>query len=110
MKLPNAEHAYVPLEKLLDYCLNTEHGRGKHKALLFSLLLDITNKNVEVLQAALLDAARTNDAIEGETDEYGKRFTIDFGITTRKGSATVRSCWIIRTREDFPRLISCYIV
>ena len=36
MKLPNAENAYVDLRKLADYCLDSEHERGKHKARVFA--------------------------------------------------------------------------
>lgn len=32
MKLPNAENAFVDIEKLRGYCLNLSHPRGKHKA------------------------------------------------------------------------------
>jgi len=35
MKLPNGDRAIVELEKLVDYCLNLDHPRGKHKARVF---------------------------------------------------------------------------
>jgi hypothetical protein len=41
MKLPNAEKAFVDIEKLSGYCLNTAHERGKHKARLFSSVLGL---------------------------------------------------------------------
>jgi hypothetical protein len=30
-KLPNGEKAFIPLEKLVDYCLNPHHARGAGK-------------------------------------------------------------------------------
>ncbi len=42
MKLPNAEKAFVDIEKLRGYCLNQFHERGKHKARLFSSILGFT--------------------------------------------------------------------
>jgi hypothetical protein len=39
MKLPNAERAFVDIEKLRGYCLNPYHIRGKNKARIFSSIL-----------------------------------------------------------------------
>ena len=39
-----------------------------------------------------------------------RRYVVRFPLTTRKGTATVLSAWIIRHGEDFPRLTTCYIV
>jgi len=41
MLIPNAENAVVDIRKLRDYCLNPDHDEGKHKARLFSSILDI---------------------------------------------------------------------
>lgn len=30
--MPGGDHAIVDLKKLTQYCLSTEHARGKHKA------------------------------------------------------------------------------
>src|SRR5712692_9511932 len=35
MKLPNGEHAIVDIRKLLAYCLNSQHPRGRNKARVF---------------------------------------------------------------------------
>ena len=35
MKLPNGERAIVDTRKLLEYCLNSEHPRGRNKARVF---------------------------------------------------------------------------
>jgi hypothetical protein len=35
---------------------------------------------------------------------------LDFEMRTAVGTATVRSGWIVRHGEDFPRLTSCYVV
>ncbi|OQY27562.1 MAG: hypothetical protein B6244_10280 [Candidatus Cloacimonetes bacterium 4572_55] len=110
MKLPNAEKAFADIEKLSGYCLNPVHERGKHKARLFASILGLTTDNAEELRERLLDAARNDDAeVDGE-DRYGKRYLIDFTMTTAKGRAKVRSTWIVRTRENFARLTSCYIL
>ena len=62
MKLPNAENAFVDLQKLTDYCLNPEHERGKHKARVFAATCGLTAEHAELLRHSLLDAARLGDA------------------------------------------------
>lgn len=110
MRLPNPEFAVVDLRKLRDYCLNPEHPRGKHKAQVFSVALGLGAGDAEELRETLLSAARSEEAITGEEDEYGKRYVLDSEMRTAVGTATVRSGWIVRHGEDFPRLTSCYVV
>ncbi|HEX9987234.1 MAG TPA: hypothetical protein VGE45_02005 [Chloroflexia bacterium] len=109
MKLPNPERAVVDIEKLRDYCLSFEHLRGRHKARVFLSVLGLTAIHVSELYFALRNAAENEDATIGQGDEYGQRYVLDFVMTGPRGRATVRSAWIVRAREDFPRLISCYI-
>jgi hypothetical protein len=108
MKLPNAEHAAVDIEKLRGYCLNMTHHRGKHKARVFAASLGLTAKDADFLRDALLEAVRNYDAVPAEEIEYGQLYVLDFPITTPVGQAIVRSGWIVRKGEDFPRLTSCY--
>ena|SRR5579859_134358 len=110
MKLPNAERAIVADEKLRDYCLNPEHPRGRHKARVFAAKTGLTVLGVELLRTALLEAAYNGKAVATEKDQYGQRYTIDFMFRGVGGQARVRSCWMVRRNEDFPRLTSCYIL
>lgn len=110
MKLPNPERAVVDIAKLRDYCLNPQHPRGRHKARVFASALGLTRDHANDLRQALLAAARDRDAIPAEEDEYGMRDVVDFLLSGPSGVATVRSSWIIRRGEDFPRLMSCYVV
>ena len=73
MKLPNPERAVVDIKKLRDYCLNSEHRRGRHKARVFASVLGLTIDDAEKLREALLAAAQDGDAILGEQDGYGQR-------------------------------------
>jgi hypothetical protein len=110
VKLPNSERALIDPQKLIAYSLDPEHDEGRHKALLFESLLGISRHNVKLLLDALEQAALTGDAVLGKLDTYGQRYTIDFDFTGPSGTATIRSAWIIRTGEDFPRLVTCYIL
>ena len=109
MKIPNTDRAVVDIVKLRDYCLNKRHPRGKHKAWLFESILGLTDVDAKELQDMLLEIVQTHNAVEGRHDQYGKRYVIDFTmIKTMK--QTVRSSWITRSNEDFPRLTSCYVL
>lgn len=110
MLLPHGDHAIVPLEKLVEYCLNPEHPRGRHKARVFAAALGITANEAEELQQALLQAAITEAAVPAESDDYGQRFVIDFVGEGPGGKARVRSLWIVLHGEVFPRLTSCYVL
>lgn len=110
MKLPNAERAFVDVAKLRDYCLSSSHPRGRHKARVFLAALGLTAMHAEELRVALLAAARTEDATPGERDLYGERYMLDFLMNGPAGQAHLRSAWIIRAGEDFPRLSSCYVL
>lgn len=110
LKLPNAENAIVDIAKLRDYCLSAEHPRGRHKARVFAAAVGLTADNAEELREALLTAARTSNATLTEHDDYGRRYVVDFVLGGPAGRAAVRSSWIVRRGENFPRLTSCYVL
>lgn len=109
MKLPNVETAFIDIQKLRDYSLNIEHDRGQHKARLFLAILGLSAEDAEELQLILLEAIQIHDAISTSQDEYGQRYVVDFPLTRNANTATIRSTWIVRPTETFPRLTSCYI-
>jgi hypothetical protein len=109
MKLPGGD-AIVEMAKLRDYCLDPSHPRGRHKARVFLSTMGLEQADAGFLRAALLEAAREQDAVLGEADEYGVRYTVDFPITRGNRDAKVRSAWIIRHGESTPRLTSCFVL
>ncbi len=109
-KLPNPENAVVEMRKLREYCLSPEHPRGKHKARVFASALGLTAEDSEELRQALLSAASSEEATSAEEDEYGQRYVLDFEMSTEAGSAVVRSGWIVRYSEEFPRFTSCWVL
>ena len=109
-KLPNPENAVVEMRKLRGYCLSPEHPRGKHKARVFASALGLTADDSVELRRALLSAAVSEEAFPAEGDEYGQRYMLDFEMSTEIGRATVRSGWIVRSGEDFPRFTSCWVL
>jgi len=74
MKLPGGAHAIVEISKLRDYCLDPHHPRGRHKARVFLSTLGLKQGDADFLRAAPIEAAREEDAVPGEADDYGKRY------------------------------------
>jgi hypothetical protein len=111
MKLPNGEGAFIDSQKLVGYSLDPNHTEGKHKARVFQSALELGLDDVEELKTALLNAIQTQDAIPTTNrNPYGQKYIIDFVMSRSGKQATIRSAWIIRDTEDFPRLITCYIL
>lgn len=109
-KLPNGDRALVPLEKFTEYALNEEHPAGKHKARVFKAALGLTLEDAAFLQGQVQAIASTHEAIPEEPTAFGDRYVIDFVLTTDSGTATIRTAWMVRQNEDFPRLTTCYVI
>ena len=107
--IPNADQATIDTRKLSDYVLNTAHSQGKHKARVFESVLGLTDADTDILRDALQDAVQSKEARIVDEDDYGIRYQIDFEMTTDTGIATIRSGWIIRVDEDYPRFLTCYV-
>ena len=110
MKLPGGDNAVVDIAKLRNYCLDPQHPRGRHKARVFAATLGLAQTDAEFLREALLRAAREADALVGESDEYGDRFTVDLDLNRGNRRAVVRSAWIVLRDETAPRLTSCFVL
>jgi hypothetical protein len=108
--LPNPENAIVEIRKLRDYCLSTHHPRGRHKARVFASALGLVAEDAMELREALLSAALLEEAMPMEEDEYGTRYVLDFVLSTEIGRAKIRSGWIVRWNEEFPRFTGCWVL
>ena len=109
-RLPNPDKAIINIDKLAGYCLNPEHQDGQHKARVFKSALNLGIEDVEVLRTALLKAVRDQMAIPTKRNAYGQKYIIDFEMNHSGKTAKVRSAWIVRSDENFPRLVTCYVL
>jgi hypothetical protein len=107
--LPDGDRARVDTAKLIHYCLSPSHPRGRHKARVFARL-GITAQSAEWLRRALLDAAGAQPATPGPADGFGRRFVVDSQLAAPRGTARVRSLWIVRAGESFPRFVTCFVL
>lgn len=109
MTLPNAGHAVIDVAKLRDYALNPAHPEGRHKARVFTASLGITAADADWLAAKILTTLPDAVAIAGDADGHGQRFTVNMQVQRENRAALVRTGWIVRTGEDFPRLVTCFV-
>lgn len=109
MRLPNPDQAVIEDQKLSGYCLNPNHADGKHKAYVFQSVLGIGLAEMEELKQILLNAVQIYEALPDKSNQYGQNCVLDFPVTRYERQATIRSVWIVRCEEDFPRLVSCYV-
>ncbi|MEO0516441.1 MAG: DUF6883 domain-containing protein [Cyanobacteria bacterium P01_A01_bin.116] len=110
LKLPNPGQAVIPKGKLEGYSLNPNHSEGRHKAVVFRAALGIGLAEAEELRAALREALQRTEALETKHNAQGQKYQLDFKMERMSKSAIIRSAWIIRNGEDFPRLITCYVL
>jgi hypothetical protein len=108
--LPNSEQAVLDLRKLEDYCLDTTHPRGRHKARVFREALGIGRRDARWLRTVLLQAVREGDAAELTLDGFGQRWRVDVPITRQERAVVVRTVWIVRTGERVPRFVTCWVL
>ena len=106
MKLPNADKAQVPEEKLRGYVLSTDHQIGRFKAQFFAGL-GFSAGNWEQLRDRLLELA-AGDAELGEATKYGQKYIISGTLAGPGGRARVQSVWIVLTGDDIPRFVTVY--
>lgn len=97
---PDARQMEIPIGKLLQYALNTSHEKGKHKARLFSELLEIESRHWRYLAYqltnGLLNASVDDVRVTKHGIQYGARIPV-LGLNGK--SYAVQTGWIIRPAE-----------
>jgi hypothetical protein len=107
-KLPKAESAIIPREKVVNYLLSTSHPVGRSKAAYFRAL-GFDDTRSEVFEAALLQHAARSEVVQREANEFLEKFVVEGGLDGPTGSASrVRSVWIILNEDEAPRLVTAY--
>jgi hypothetical protein len=109
-KLPNAERAILDIRKIVDYCLSPEHPRGRHKARVFRDALELEQDDAAWLRPALLDGLSNGAATELSRDDLGHRWRVDLPVTRHRRRAVVRTVWIVRSGEQMPRFVTCWVL
>jgi hypothetical protein len=84
--LPYGERAILDVRKLVDYCLNPAHSRGRHKARVFRDSLGMRQIDAAELRGILLSAGAHEVATALPGDAWGDRWQIDV-LISRQGRA-----------------------
>jgi hypothetical protein len=112
--LPRAENAYGIHEKLAGYSLNLEHADGRHKAVLFEAVLDITAADADYLAESLI-AGIADTPIRAVRENAPHGYLCEVRISVRglrarsDRTAIVLSVWEIAWDGDAPRLVTAWI-
>jgi len=108
MRLPNPDRAIVDVAKVRDYLLSFEHPVGRFKAALFGAV-GYRRESWQLLRADLLAIAELDGARLKANTGYGQSFELPAIL---KGPAQralpVVTVWLVRSGEDFPRLVTVY--
>ena len=108
MQIPNAERAVIDPAKLHRYLLSRSHPVGRFKAAFF-LTLGYSSDGWRQLGANLRGQHLSQDATRSEQTRYGQKYAIRATLVGPSGSsAEVRSVWVVRTGEEFPRFLTAY--
>ncbi len=111
MRIRDGDKAVVDNGKLVGYCVSASHPRGMFKARQFKIRLGFDSDDVGLLKLALLQAVSTSDqARVGERDQFGQRYTLEFLMQGPAGKGIVRTHWILRGSENYPRFLSCSVL
>ena len=108
--LPHVDRAVIDLRKLRDYVLSAEHARGRHKARVFARALGIGPDDAGWLRDRMLEALPEATAVKTADTPYGTLYQADLTLGTSHGLAVVRTAWIVRRGEAFPRLTTCFVL
>ncbi|MCR9093313.1 MAG: hypothetical protein NXI30_03765 [bacterium] len=107
MKLPNANRAEIPPEKLREYLLSASHPVGRFKSRFFRSL-GYTPENWESLSEVLLEVARSGDAVE-VSSPFGRKFRVAGDIPGTDGKpAAILTIWILTPDTENPRFVTAY--
>lgn len=82
--LPHGDQAILDIRKIEDYCLDSLHPRGRHKARVFRDSLDLQRSDAGWLRGVLLEAARASEASPIAVDPWGIHWRCDRRATGKK--------------------------
>lgn len=95
--LPDDEQLDVPVQKLLGYALNRNHATGRHKAQLFSDLLEIDGSQWRYLAYQLVDQIANAQLERARVTDHGVQYSAFVQVCgLNQKTYTVETAWIIR--------------
>lgn len=109
MRLPGAERARIPTDKLVRYALDPTHPRGRHKARVFASALGIHNQDWRYLHDQILEALTDAPVRSTRITPFGVAYEVVVSIDGLNGATLpVVTTWIIESSNP-PRLTSTWV-
>jgi len=72
--------------------------------------LDLKTGDAAWLRDDLLQAAHSGEALALSADNWGSHWRVDTTIMRQGKSAMVRTIWLVRTGEEVPRFVACWVL
>lgn len=108
MRLPNPDRAVVEDAKVRDYLLSPTHPVGRFKSVFF-VALGFAPERWEALRDALLELARTGEAVPGQVSPFGLKFEIHATFQGPTGrQANVLTVWMVSNGQDLPHFVTAH--
>ncbi len=85
-----------------------EHFEGKNQARVFEAIFGLRKLNADDLITAIKKAILKCEAVK-QSQSDGTKYTVDFECAFNHKTAVIRTGWIVETKENLPRLITCYV-
>ena len=110
MRLPGAERATIPTDKLVRYALNPDHPVGKHKARVFASALGIRNQDWRYLHDQILAALTDAPVRSTRITPFGVAYEVVVAIDGLNGATLpVVTTWIVEVPDAPPRLTTTWV-
>lgn len=107
MRVPNAENAAVPIDKLTAYLLVLSHPVGGTKARFFRAH-GFDDHNADLLVGGLRRIA-TGVASSVRPSPFGTKYVVRGDLPTPRGTVVeIETIWIIEPHDDRPRFVTAY--
>ena len=96
-------------QKLKNYVLNINHEKGRHKAILLSKLLDISERDWQYLSEQIISGIEHADVERVRESEYGVQYQANIKIRGRNGvEKPLLTAWIA-LEDGMLRLTTAYL-
>ena len=108
MTLPNARHAVVEREKVVEYLLSVSSPSGQAKAMFF-LSFGFSIEHWQDFAKALRVHGNSHQVVKVVETVHGPRYHVDGAIQSPDGrNPRIRTVWQVDSGSEYPRLITAH--
>ena len=108
VKVPGRDNGIIPVEKIRDYLLSSNHPIGKFKAKFFHGL-GYSRENWEALAMDIKSILEQGDVTKIDNTDYGKKYIVEGQLKSPTGSTrNVVTVWFVKNGGKAPRLVTVY--